>query len=633
LSINVEYFPYKFKYDQERFFHFLQKEVVENNVVISAPTGYGKTPLILASLLPIAKKEGRKIIWAVRTGTETDRPIEELKTISKNHSVTGISLRGKKDMCLLQRTMDEEMDYDEITYFCKTKIKNGECKFYNNLYNTTLGHIRVPLTYSEILSWCEKNEICPYYYQLELIAGADVISVNYNYILNEPISWVIKSKVKTDEAFLVVDEAHNLQNAYANINTSKITINSINNAIKEVEENYTERRECSKFLVSIKLYLEEILDEMKKENVEDKVVEINEIIKKCARDYEEFEERIEEVKALGNRTREKKIREGKAPRSSLHALGNFFTKALELTSEEGVALIANLENKDNLSLEIFDMRSRELLSEVWDKYYRVIFCSGTLGPPKAFAETIGLSSFVYGEFSFRLRKENCISLITLELSSEGEELPEEMAKKYVEAIESFVLGLNENIAIFSASYRIQQDLIDNGLLQVLERNNRMVYVEEKGMSGDKSRAIIEAFKRSSEESKKGVLVATAGGRFSEGADFPGRQLVGVFLVGIPFDKISAKTKLYVDFYKKKYGLEKGELYSYIIPAIRRASQALGRALRSSEDRAVFVLGDRRYRNFLSLLPRFVRMNYKRIRNYKNIGKYAEDFFYKKKYTN
>jgi len=304
-----------------------------------------------------------------------------------------------------------------------------------------------------------------------------------------------------------------------------------------------------------------------------------------------------------------------------------------LTSEEGVALIANLENKDNLSLEIFDMRSRELLSEVWDKYYRVIFCSGTLGPPKAFAETIGLSSFVYGEFSFRLRKENCISLITLELSSEGEELPEEMAKKYVEAIESFVLGLNENIAIFSASYRIQQDLIDNGLLQVLERNNRMVYVEEKGMSGDKSRAIIEAFKRSSEESKKGVLVATAGGRFSEGADFPGRQLVGVFLVGIPFDKISAKTKLYVDFYKKKYGLEKGELYSYIIPAIRRASQALGRALRSSEDRAVFVLGDRRYRNFLSLLPRFVRMNYKRIRNYKNIGKYAEDFFYKKKYTN
>jgi DNA excision repair protein ERCC-2 len=260
----------------------LQKEVVENNVVISAPTGYGKTPLILASLLPIAKKEGRKIIWAVRTGTETDRPIEELKTISKNHSVTGISLRGKKDMCLLQRTMDEEMDYDEITYFCKTKIKNGECKFYNNLYNTTLGHIRVPLTYSEILSWCEKNEICPYYYQLELIAGADVISVNYNYILNEPISWVIKSKVKTDEAFLVVDEAHNLQNAYANINTSKITINSINNAIKEVEENYTERRECSKFLVSIKLYLEEILDEMKKENVEDKVVEINEIIKNCA---------------------------------------------------------------------------------------------------------------------------------------------------------------------------------------------------------------------------------------------------------------------------------------------------------------------------------------------------------------
>ncbi|MBO3757748.1 MAG: hypothetical protein JTT14_01385, partial [Candidatus Brockarchaeota archaeon] len=522
MSIKAEYFPYKFKYDQERFFHFLQKEVIEKNVVISAPTGYGKTPLILAALLPIAKKEKRKIIWAVRTGTETDRPIEELKIISKNYFVTGISFRGKKDMCLLQRTINEEMDYEDVTYFCKTKIKNGECKFYTNLNSVIPIHARVPLTYSEVLSWCEKNEICPYYYQLELIKDVDVIAVNYNYVLNEPISWVIKSKIRTENAFLVVDEAHNLQNAYSNINTSKITINTINNAIKEIEENFGERIECSKFLTSIKLYFEEILEEIKKENVEDKVVRIDEILNKCGRSYEEFEEEIEEVEALGNKLREKKVREGKAPRSSLHALGNFFTKALELTLEEGVELIANLENKDNLSLEIFDMRSGELLSEVWDKYYRTIFCSGTLGPPKAFAETIGLKSFVYGEFNFKLRKENCISLVTLELSSEGEELPKDMTKKYIEAIESLILGLNENIAIFSASYRIQQDLINNGLLQMLERNNRSVFIEEKGMSGDKSRAIIESFKKSSEEKRKGVLIATAGGRFSEGADFPGK---------------------------------------------------------------------------------------------------------------
>lgn len=633
MDIEARYFPYKFKYDQERFFYFLRNEVIKNNVVLSAPTGYGKTPLILAALLPLAKKEKRKIIWAVRTGTETDRPIEELKVISRVNPTSGISFRGKKDMCLLQRSIGEEMDYDDVTYFCKAKIRSRECEFYNNLLDAPLTSTKKPLTYSEILTLCKIKGLCPYYYQLELIKDVEVISVNYNYILNEPISWVLKSKIRTEDAFLVIDEAHNLQNAYASINTSKITTNTIKNAINEVEENFNEREVCKEFLINIKSYLEETLKEMREKNIENKVVELSELLSKCSKSYDEFEESVEEIEAIGNKLRERKIREGKAPRSSLHALGNFFVKAFELTSYEGVAIVANLESEENISLEIFDMRSRELLSKIWGKYYRIVFCSGTLGPPKAFAETIGLKSFAYNEFNFKLRKENCISLITLELSSEGEELPEDMAKKYVEAIDSLVSGLNENIAIFSASYRIQQDLINNGLTQILEKRNRLVFIEERGMSGDRSKKMIEEFKMSSERTNKGVLVATAGGKFAEGADFPGKQLVGIFLVGIPFDKISAKTKLYIEFYKEKYGLEKGELYSYVIPAIRRASQALGRALRSSEDRAVFVLGDRRYRNFLSLLPRYVRMNYKRLRNYKNIGKYAKDFFYKRKYVN
>ena len=74
----LAYFPYKLREGQSDIISFVEAEVKRRDVVVSAPTGFGKTAAILAALLPAAVKEGRRILWAVRTGTETDRPIEEL---------------------------------------------------------------------------------------------------------------------------------------------------------------------------------------------------------------------------------------------------------------------------------------------------------------------------------------------------------------------------------------------------------------------------------------------------------------------------------------------------------------------------------------------------------------------------
>ena len=59
------------------------------------------------------------------------------------------------------------------------------------------------------------------------------------------------------------------------------------------------------------------------------------------------------------------------------------------------------------------------------------------------------------------------------------------------------------------------------------------------------------------------------------------------------------------YYQELYGAEKGYFYGYVLPALRRASQAIGRALRSLDDRAVIVCGDWRYANYLDLLPDYV----------------------------
>jgi Rad3-related DNA helicases len=629
-NLNLAFFPYKFRENQQELFEFIQKNINENNLIISAPTGFGKTIIILSAILPVANEMGKKIIWATKTGTETDRPIEELKIIDKylmsknqNSKIFGISIRGKKDMCLLKRVLSEEADYDEVSLFCKAKIKNNQCRYYNKLLYDYVPYQDTPLLYSEILNFAEKYEICPYYYQLSQIYDANVISVNYNYIFNEQISWTLRNKINFKDAILVVDEAHNLQFLISSLNQKEITLGTVKGSIKEMEEYKINNEEIKNFLNKLEKEMIRIMLILKEKNKEDIPIKLDKIVEKCGLVWDS--ELGEKIIEYGIKIRLTKIRENKVPRSSLYRLGDFLKSAYEMKNIDGVKIIASLK-ENNISFEIYDMRSSEIYSNIWNKFYRVILCSGTLGSIKSFAEIVGLENYVGKKVDFNIKKKNFLTLITNYLSTKGEELPKEEAVKYIESIERFVNSLNENVAIFSSSYRIQETLIENGLLEVLRRIPRKVFIETQDMPGDKAKRLLEDFKRQAYENIKGVLLASATGKFSEGADFPGKELVGVFLVGIPFDRLTSKTHLLINYYVKIYGRKKGIFYSYILPAIRRASHALGRAVRSPDDRAVFVLGDKRYKRFLKFLPKFSTINLFYINNYYQIEEIIKNKF-------
>lgn len=120
----MEYFPYLIRQEQQRCLEFMRKNL-KRNICLQAPTGFGKTIVILSTLL----ERGYPIIWAVRTGNETDRPIEELKIINKKKGTQffGLSYRGKKDMCLLARNLKlKGWGYNDVALLCKSQKK---CKY------------------------------------------------------------------------------------------------------------------------------------------------------------------------------------------------------------------------------------------------------------------------------------------------------------------------------------------------------------------------------------------------------------------------------------------------------------------------------------------------------------------------
>lgn len=605
-------FPYRPREGQQESMELIYQNISKGAVCLNASTGFGKTPVILAALLPRLKR--RKIIWAVRTGNETDRPIEELKIINQTlgKDFFGLSYRGKRDMCLLARDirLEGEMNYQDVSFLCENRRKR--CEYYLGLSSFDVeDFIGGPRIYSEILSLCRDREVCPFFAQRELLPYADVVSLSYNYIIHEGMSWSVRRLVPFESSFLVVDEAHNLQSACGNLNSDRITLGTLTYALREIQAfDSLEARRVENFINRLRDELYNVFKTVSGEEVEfHPKTFLNGLLRKIGSNMDLLLDVLNAMNSYGVRVRRSQLDEGKNPRSSLFHLSNFWIAVLENLDVKGVSFIAHRE-RENLILEMWDMRAAEILKNKWNNFHGCIFCSGTLNPINAFAETIGLDKYSGNSFQSPFDRKNITAYITKGLTTKGEKLSEEMATNYVDAIGSFIEARDSNIAVFTSSYRIQNDLLTAGLREIVEDKARVLFVERQGMSGDSSREVLDGFKDAAYGEKRGVLCATCTGRFAEGADFPGRELEGIFLVGIPFDRMSIKTKLYLRYYESLYGKNKGTYYAYVVPALRRASQSLGRALRSREDKGVFVLGDERYseKRFLQLLPDFIREN-------------------------
>jgi DNA excision repair protein ERCC-2 len=588
----MEHFPYKPREHQKEVMEAIRNAVRRGeNFCLHAPTGFGKTPVVLSALL--SELNGGKIIWAVRTGNETDRPIEELKVINRKFEVFGFSFRGKKDMCLLARRMNIS-SYEGVSNLCR--LRRESCPYFRNLKKLDYFQIEGPMVFSEILKAAESIQVCPYFLQMMLLEEASLISLSYNYILS-PLGWAIRHKVSFRRSFLVVDEAHNIDRVAMELNSKSISLTSLERAIKE-DERYDPRDS-----LGLRRKLASMRDFIRRVAVgEDGTFDLNEMLSSTdlgPDDLKKFHELVDIVYS-------DQVKRGKEPRSYLNSVAEFLIAALEKSGEEGVAYLYSVE--DEPSLEVWDMRVRGFLSTIWKDFRSVIFMSGTLEPIDAFSDVVGIDNFSRMSVPSIADPERVSTVIVRGVSTRGEELSDEMLKRYLKVVERF-LSIPGNLAIFTASYRIQGEVI-SGIIELAKEAGKLTYSEDRNMSGDEASRILREFKDLPRQGKEGLLIAPAGGRFAEGADFPGEELEGIMLLGIPFDRLTTKTRVMIEYYERIYGRRRGRYLSYVVPALRKASQALGRAVRSHEDEAIFLLADERYlnRTYFSLLPDFVRWN-------------------------
>jgi len=106
-------------------------------------------------------------------------------------------------------------------------------------------------------------------------------------------------------------------------------------------------------------------------------------------------------------------------------------------------------------------------------------------------------------------------------------------------------------------------------------------------------AALRAFLQLPGQGRAGVIFAVCGGKWSEGLDYRGELLNGAMVVGLPLAPFTRVRSMVIDYFRRKYG-DEGEFLSYTLPALNRALQALGRVIRSPEDRGFLVLCEQRF---------------------------------------
>lgn len=582
-------FPYeKIREIQSDFINDVVKAVEQKKHLIAhAPTGIGKTAAVLSSTIPYIVEKEFTLFFLTSRHTQHRIAIETLKEIRKKYGTTinVVDLIGKRNMC--SQFAADKMG-SQFYEFCKVIVEKKECEFYENTYsnigfsfdtreflegNKGIFHVE------EFLDAARKTKLCPYELAILKAKKSNVVVADYSYIFNPSIreAFFRKSNKFLEKSVVIVDEAHNLPGRLRDMMSSGVSTYVLEQALKEARDYGDAFNVVKK--------IKEKFDNMC--NVEnERLVKREEFV------FEDLFEFLPVLDTVADDLSEKKKR-------SFVSLISEFLKSWSGGDPGYVRYVEKekLRGKDNFKLHYKCLDPSFLTKEVIDKSL-IVLMSGTLMPLEMYKDILG---FDFGkaelkEYENPFPKENRLNLIVPETTTKYTKRSEGMFKEIARKCGNFCDLIPGNVLVFFPSYDLMHTVSTNFM-----NNGKSVFLERQGMTKEEKEEMLKKFK--SYKSNGAVLLAVAGGNFSEGIDLPGDELKAVIIVGLPLSRPDLETKGLIEYYDERFG--RGWDYGYIFPAMKKVIQGAGRCIRSEEDKGVIIFLDERYSmsNYFRCFPK------------------------------
>ncbi len=623
----TEYFPYRsVRPHQDDFINTIYNAVAgRRSVLIEGSNGLGKTISALSACLPVAVEKKLKILYVARTHRQHDRVIEELRAVYNRHQISGVSIRGRNEMCLNVFAAKGAFDSKSLMEVCELLKAKSRCPYYVHVDDRTYDYLQLqqqvaarPYTASEIQRICKKKELCPYELIKGALSDARVVALSYLYVFDPVIRTAFLKNFETElgKIILVVDEAHNLPETAIDISSSTLSLFVMRQA--EIEANRFGHKDIEEFAHFFRVEVEKLTDTINREQIisPDSIIEIIQKQGNIAKPKEFFEH----LHDTGGAIKKSLLAEGKNPRSYVHALGEFLIKWQETLGDNSFINVAsryyNKENNKTAKLEIVALDPAKVTEPIFTSTYANVIMSGTLQPLEAYARITRLpESTVRFVVPSPFPKEHVFSAVSLGVTTSMEKRGPQMYQKMIDRINEVVNSTPTNTGIFTASFEVLNSLLSEGLENSLLKP---LFHERRGMTSKANEKMVQDFKVCGDKGGA-VFLGVQGGRTSEGVDFPGNQMNSVIVVGVPYAEPTPRVKAQIDYYEQCFpGL--GREYGYILPAMKKASQAAGRPIRTLEDRGAIVFLDYRFSTAYckSFLPSWITNGMKVLPDQKDV---------------
>jgi len=576
----------------------------KKHLVVHAPTGIGKTDAAISATLPYAVENEKTIFFLTPKITQHKIAVESVRGLTKKHNmkILGTDLLGKKHMCVNKNLLEAESEnfYD----LCQKMKKHETCPFYGYARGYSTAQKAVAnVNFSQVMDWYgnirEHGEVksfceslgrtlmpkipCAYEVSLRLAEKSNIIIADYYHLLNISIYEQIlkKTNKSLEDCIVIIDEAHNAPSRIRSALSVSLDTYTLQKATKEAKMmgNYS----LAKFLHEIEIQIKS----------RGKGIETEKRI---------FIESIPEVdlgmaidiQDLGIEYLEK----FKKHVSYLVKVGTFY-QSWNKESNSHLRVLKKWERGEGFSVVYKCLDPSIFTKDFCDKTHSTILMSGTLKPQTMYRNLLGLEEnrTLLKEYQSPFPKENRVTVIddsvTTKYTHRNYENYVTIAKKCAQ-ITNKIPG---NSAIFFPSYVVMGKV--KTILEDL--SNKPLIIQDSGSDMIEVNSQINRFKLMQDEGA--VLLGVLGGRFAEGIDLPGKELLGVIIVGIPFGTPNLETKALIQYYDYKFN--KGWAYGYEYPALIKSIQAAGRCIRTETDKGIIVFMDNRYKfpKYLNCIPK------------------------------
>lgn len=581
------------------------------HLVLEAPTGTGKTIVLLSGALEAARALGKRVLYVTRTNSQQAQAVRELQAIreASGAPLRALALQGRARLCLkLEEASDPDLDDsspEELSHFCSHAKRLTEqdpgstraCRWYAGLLAKSDEDLEawdggVPQTAEQAKARARAGGFCSYEATKRRLPGAEVVIAPYAFAFQPGLRQRLLQwwSVEPHEVILVVDEAHNLPSYLREIGSPRLRRDRLRRAAKEADElgNPLLLRgvTAGDFLESLAEALDAIVREYCRD--EDGFIPPFELethlLSRFRTTTTGLMQAVNHLAQLSEVIRDRRRLAGRVPRSDVGRLAGFLSHWLA-ASEEGYVKLAGRDPATYLEAFLVDASEAALPLR---EFHATIHASGTLAPLAEYRDSLGLPPETPLERTptpfdpDRLRV-----LVARGLSTRFERLKSDpkLVDRLQETTRQLVAASRTSTAVFFPSHQLLDEFEEVG---VFDGESGSTLVERRGMPQETLMGLVAQHRI---RQGRSLLVGVLGGRLSEGLDFPGRELEAVIVVGAPFPKPTAHQRALFHYYESRMG--QGWEYAVKAPTVRRLRQALGRLIRGPEDRGLAVVLDER----------------------------------------